>query len=117
MWAVSVISQKKMALQKNFNLYGHADIPNAYYRIEDLEVTYNKHDMHKPADISCKFVVQAYKEDNGVQLPMLHEIAENGNTFFDFDPSSVLANGIHSLPEAAYNYLKTLPTFSGATDI
>jgi hypothetical protein len=105
-----------MALQKNFNLYGHVNIPSGYYRVEDLEVEYHKNEMHVPAEIKCKFVVQAYNGDNGDKLPMAHEITENGNTFYEFDPSSALESGMHSLPQAAYSYLKTLDSFSDATD-
>tara|TARA_Y100000401_G_C8235547_1_gene180338 strand:+ start:63 stop:374 length:312 start_codon:yes stop_codon:yes gene_type:complete len=102
-----------MALEKTHTIYG-AEV-SGYYRVADIDVVYRN--FHGEADLDeffCRFRVEALNGPNGAHM-MGNEEA-NGNTTYHFVPSGTLTSGIVSLPEACYNYLKSLDTFSDATD-
>jgi len=82
-----------MALQLSTIKYG-ATFASAYYRVEDVIVSKN----------GVNISVYIYNTVNG-------EVMDSNNYQMDYDPA-----GGEPLTQA-YNYLKTLPEYAGATDV
>jgi len=89
-----------MALQKTFTqtqapFSGSLEIANAYWRVEQVIATKN--------EAQCVVTINKKEDDNVEQV---------ANKRYSFEPSLSGKNFIAQ----AYDYLKTLPEFAGATD-
>lgn len=83
-----------MALSKTITVETGIQVNNAYFRVENIVVTPKQ---------SLTFLVRGYVSND---YPAFYN--KNFNCGHDLDKGNVIAQ--------AYDYLKTLPEFSGATD-
>ena len=111
-----------MALKKTFeNKDGGTS--NGYYRVREVHTQYEK-DKDEPTSLAASFVVELYDYDTGERVENVY----SGNRLVE--PTTVWSPeriGVYNLtlPDLepvqnliikAYDYLKTLPEFSEATD-
>ena len=111
-----------MALKKTFeNKDGGTS--NGYYRVREVGTHYEK-DKDEPTSLAASFVVELYDYDTGERVENVY----SGNRLVE--PTTVWSPeriGVYNLtlPDLepvqnliikAYDYLKTLPEFNGATD-
>ena len=111
-----------MALKKTFeNKDGGTS--NGYYRVREVGTHYEK-DKGEPTSLAASFVVELYDYDTGERVENVY----SGNRLVE--PTTVWSPeriGVYNLtlPDLepvqnliikAYDYLKTLPEFDGATD-
>ena len=111
-----------MALKKTFeNKDGGTS--NGYYRVREVGTHYEK-DKDEPTSLGASFVVELYDYDTGERVENVY----SGNRLVE--PTTVWSPeriGVYNLtlPDLepvqnliikAYDHLKTLPEFDGATD-
>lgn len=111
-----------MALKKTFeNKDGGTS--NGYYRVREVGTHYEK-DKNEPTSLAASFVVELYDYDTGERVENVY----SGNRLVE--PTTVWSPeriGVYNLtlPDLepvqnliikAYDHLKTLPEFDGATD-
>tara|TARA_R110000744_G_scaffold58657_3_gene122437 strand:- start:918 stop:1256 length:339 start_codon:yes stop_codon:yes gene_type:complete len=111
-----------MALKKTFeNKDGGTS--NGYYRVREVGTHYEK-DKDEPTSLAASFVVELYDYDTGERVENVY----SGNRLVE--PTTVWSPeriGVYNLtlPDLepvqnliikAYDHLKTLPEFDGATD-
>ena len=106
-----------MALQKTFENQ-ESGTSNGYYRVREVGTYYEK-DKDEPMSLEGTFIVEAYDYDTGDPLTYSHisgrapwnpeGIGAYSLTLPDMEP-------VQNLIIKAYEHLKTLPEFNGATD-
>jgi len=117
-----------MALKKTFeNQDGGTS--NGYYRVREVGTHYEK-DKDDPMNLAATFVVELFDYDTGKEVTDSYEPSAEGakNRITEprtpWVPEGVGVYGL-TLPDLepvqnliikAYEYLKTLPKFNGATD-
>jgi len=111
-----------MALKKTFeNKDGGTS--NGYYRVREVHTQYEK-DKDEPTSLAASFAVELYDYDTGEQVENVY----SGNRLVEpttvWSPEGIGAYNL-TLPDLepvqnliikAYDHLKTLPEFDGATD-
>ena len=119
-----------MALKKTFeNQDGGTS--NGYYRVREVGTGYEK-DKDEAMSLAASFVVELYDYDTGKRVDEYKPVKNLGtpksqkgrSTFHDLVPEGIGVYGltipdlepVQNLIIKAYDYLKTLPEFNGATD-
>ena len=116
-----------MALNKTFqNKDGSTS--NGYYRVREIHTQYEK-DKDAVADLSATFFVEVYDEDAKQVITALYKFPSKGSDPAElpvktwqlegagaFDLPLSDSEPVQNLTIKAYEYLKTLPEFNGATD-
>tara|TARA_R100000908_G_C3732440_1_gene131370 strand:+ start:305 stop:643 length:339 start_codon:yes stop_codon:yes gene_type:complete len=111
-----------MALKKTFE-NKDGETLNGYYRVREVGTRYEK-DKSEPISLEASFVVELYNYDTGERVDNVYSgdrlvepttvwsperIGVYILTIPDLEP-------VQNLIIRAYNHLKTLPEFDGATD-
>jgi hypothetical protein len=112
-----------MALKKTFeNQDGGTS--NGYYRVREVHTQYEK-DKDEPTSLAASFVVELYDYDTGERVENVYK--KNKDSLKPYTVWRPEGIGVYSLtlPDLepvqnliikAYDHLKTLPEFDGATD-
>ncbi len=110
-----------MALKKTFENIG-GGTSNGYYRVREVGTQYEK-DKGDPMDLAATFAVELYDYDTGKRVDNVR-VQKEGQPSTVWKPEGIGVYGL-TLPDLepvqnliikAYEHLKTLPEFDGATD-
>jgi len=104
-----------MALQLSFtDSTGHSADASAYHIVREI----TKYDKHSKV---CEFSVEVYKDSASKNASKSFLERKNysvkGTTFDTWFATTVIDDAGKSVIERAYEYLKTLSVYSGASDV
>jgi len=106
-----------MALKKTFENQD-GETSNGYYRVSEVHTQYEK-GKDAPMDLGATFFVEAYYYDTGE--PAIWTPTKTNKTWTAEDCGAYTltlpdTEPVQNLIVKAYEHLKTLPEFNGATD-